>query len=193
MTFGTLRALHTSIGNAIDDLERLYQERSPRGEPIEFPRPDVPYYSAEKHAPNDELAEKLSADPAVTFVAQQIVAACDQLGAAVNRPWNTLIRTIQEVSFVRTFVLITASSGGYAGQGQLVASLRFLEAAHIVEILREAGPQGLHVREICRLVAELRPKSAAGKPENLTSTRLGERTVLVPRAGRAYRCHLGVH
>jgi hypothetical protein len=30
--------------------------------------------------------------------------------------------------------------------------MRFLEAAHVVEILKEAGPQGLHVREIARKV-----------------------------------------
>ena len=37
--------------------------------------------------------------------------------------------------------------------------VRFLEMANIVEILREAGPGGLHVKEITKKVAELRAKN----------------------------------
>lgn len=41
-------------------------------------------------------------------------------------------------------------------QYHLPACLRLLEAAHIPEILREAGPRGLHVEEIARRVGEVR-------------------------------------
>lgn len=40
-------------------------------------------------------------------------------------------------------------------QTNFVACLQFLEASHIVEILREAGPKGLHVNDITRKVAEI--------------------------------------
>ena len=41
-------------------------------------------------------------------------------------------------------------------QGTLIAALEFIEGTHIVEILREAGPEGLGVEEIATKVAELR-------------------------------------
>ena len=42
MTFSTLRALHAVIGAAIDDIERVYRERSPQGSPLEYPSLDEP-------------------------------------------------------------------------------------------------------------------------------------------------------
>ena len=49
-------------------------------------------------------------------------------------------------------------------QGEVSAAIGLLEAANIVEILREAGPGGLHVQEIHRLVMELRTNSKTAPP-----------------------------
>ncbi|KAJ8475167.1 hypothetical protein ONZ51_g6741 [Trametes cubensis] len=153
MSFTALRALHASIGSAIDDLERIYKDRS-QSEPLDFPRLEDPYYATASHTPAEDLAHSLNDDPAVSLASKKIVAACGHLAASVNKPWYGLMEAIQA--------------------GQLSAALRFLEAAHIVEILREAGPQGLHVKDIHRSVIELRPKTApAPDPDTFTAARLG--------------------
>ncbi|KAI0761043.1 S-adenosyl-L-methionine-dependent methyltransferase [Trametes elegans] len=138
MSLSILRALHGTIGNAIDDLDRLYRERSQSDVALEPPLLDVPFYPSAPHSAYEELAEKLTADPAVAHATRQILAACGQMSATA----------------------------------QLAACIRFMEAAHIVDILRERGPNGLHAREICRLVAELRPEGAQPDPSVLTPARL---------------------
>ena len=50
MTFTTLRALHAAIGAAIDDIERVYRERS-ADTPIDFHSLDEPYYYSAQHTP----------------------------------------------------------------------------------------------------------------------------------------------
>ena len=54
MTFASLRALHALIGAAIDDMERVYHERSPD---LDYPSIDKPYYKADQHTLEEELAE----------------------------------------------------------------------------------------------------------------------------------------
>lgn len=53
-----------------------------------------------------------------------------------------------------------------------------MEAANIVEILRGAGPDGMHVDDICQAIVDLRPKSSVNLPDtkNLTPERLGKCT-----------------
>ncbi|CDO72696.1 hypothetical protein BN946_scf184985.g116 [Trametes cinnabarina] len=150
MSFSALRALHASIGKAIDDLESIYGGQS---QPLEFPHLDDPYYASAEHSGTEELAHQLNDDPAVSLASKKIVAACGQLSAIVNKPWFGLMEAIQG--------------------GQLAACIRFLEHAHIVEILREAGPQGLHVRDIHRSIIELRPENARPDPAIFTAARLG--------------------
>ncbi|OJT12731.1 Sterigmatocystin 8-O-methyltransferase [Trametes pubescens] len=152
MSFSALRALHASIGSAIDDLERIYADRS-QSEPLEFPRLEDPYYTSATHSPGETLAHQLNDDPAVSLASKKIVAACGQLSATVNKPWYGLMEAIQA--------------------GQLSAAIRFLEAAHIPEILREAGSQGLHVRDIHRAVVGLRPQNAPPDAATFTPARLG--------------------
>lgn len=48
-----------------------------------------------------------------------------------------------------------------------VACLQFLEASNIVEILREAGPSGLHVKEIAHKASELRRQKNDAEPESI--------------------------
>ena len=97
MTFSTLRALHTVIGAAIDDIERVYRERS-QGSGLEYPSLDEPYYHTAQHSPEEELAEALKGDPAVAAASKRIVAACGQLSTTVNKPWYGLMEDVQRVS-----------------------------------------------------------------------------------------------
>ncbi|KAI1787762.1 S-adenosyl-L-methionine-dependent methyltransferase [Ganoderma leucocontextum] len=151
MTFETLRALHAVIGEAIDEIERVYKAHSQEGVALQFPSLDAPYYTTVKNSATVEKAEELRADPTVFGAANRIVAACGQITATVHKPF---------------FQLVEGGQGG-----TLVASLQFLESTHIVEILREAGPEGLGVRDIAAKVAELRraanPDAAGVDPSNI--------------------------
>ncbi|RPD58012.1 S-adenosyl-L-methionine-dependent methyltransferase [Lentinus tigrinus ALCF2SS1-7] len=151
MTFASLRALHALIGAAIDDMERVYHERSPN---LDYPSIDKPYYKAAEHTPEEELAETLASDPSVAAAAKQIVAACGHLSHTVNKPWFGLMEDVQA--------------------GQFSECIRFMETANVVEILREAGPEGLHVDELLKQILALRPKTnpAAGDGP-LTPAHLG--------------------
>ncbi|KZT18736.1 hypothetical protein NEOLEDRAFT_1142978 [Neolentinus lepideus HHB14362 ss-1] len=73
-------------------------------------------------------AEKLTAHPEVASATKRIVAACGQMGVMVQVPFLTLCD----------------GSMGY----HLPSCLRFLEASHTVEILRDAGKKGMHVNDI---------------------------------------------
>ncbi|PIL29529.1 hypothetical protein GSI_08337 [Ganoderma sinense ZZ0214-1] len=155
MTFATLRALHAVIGTAIDDIERVYRERS-QDYPVDYPSLDEPYYGTAQHTPQEELVESLKDDPAVVTASMRIVAACAQLSATVNKPWLGLMEDML--------------------WPHLSAAIGFLETANIVEILREAGPGGLHVQEIHRSVLELRANlktAAAADAVPLTAAHLG--------------------
>lgn len=57
-------------------------------------------------------------------------------------------------------------------QGDFAECVRFLEMANIVEILREAGPAGLHVEEIHKLVLDLCPKGEGVAPSPLKVSNL---------------------
>ncbi|KAI0780347.1 S-adenosyl-L-methionine-dependent methyltransferase [Trametes elegans] len=189
MSFAALRSLHALIGDALDDIERVYQHasldipsapatpyapltspcapyrrrrsqseeaeevdsyhsfptsqapntpRRNRGAPsldvnmLDFPSLDVPYYPTEDHPPEMDAAESLASHPDVIAATNRIVAACGQISATVHRPFLTLCD----------------ASMGY----HLPACLRFLEASHTVEILRTAGPNGMHVRDLSRQI-----------------------------------------
>ncbi|PIL29532.1 hypothetical protein GSI_08340 [Ganoderma sinense ZZ0214-1] len=171
MTFATLRALHAVIGTAIDDIERVYIERSPQGDTLEYPSLDEPYYHTAQHTPEEELAEALKDDPAVAAASKRIVAACAQLSTTVNKPWFRLMEDVMWAQFS--------------------SAIGFLEAANIVEILREAGPGGLHVQEILRLVLELRTNSkTAAPPETVPLTPVHLSHILRLLATGHYLCEV---
>ena len=96
MTFTSLRALHAEIGQAIDDMEKIYKEHS-EGTPLDYPSLDVPYYSSLKHSPEVDKAEALRIDYTVFAASNRIVSAAGQLSATVNKPWFTLIESINAV------------------------------------------------------------------------------------------------
>ncbi|KAH9888543.1 S-adenosyl-L-methionine-dependent methyltransferase [Cubamyces lactineus] len=152
MTFATLRSLHKCIGDAIDDLENLYKGRS-HSEPLEFPAMDLPRYANAPCSTYEEATDELNAEPSVVFAIRHIKAACGQLSAVVDRPWDALMDAMRA--------------------SQLSACLRFMEAAHIVEVLREAGPNGMHVDDLCQSVKELRPDTSVPDAANLSPERLG--------------------
>ncbi|KAH9888541.1 S-adenosyl-L-methionine-dependent methyltransferase [Cubamyces lactineus] len=153
-TFATLRALHACIGDALSDLERVYEGRSRSpSSPLDYPSLDVPHYPNLAISPTDELAEQLVNDPSALVAINSIAAACGQMSATVNRPWEC----VRDVAI----------------SGHLQACMRFMEEAHVVEILRGAGPEGMHVNDIHRAVVDLRPPSAAPDPTILTPERLG--------------------
>ncbi|PPQ90602.1 hypothetical protein CVT25_007547 [Psilocybe cyanescens] len=88
---------------------------------IDFPSLDAPCNST-------SLAEALTSHPTVLAATCRIVAAAGQLSATVQTPFLTLCDATM----------------GY----HLPSCMRLLEASHVVEILREAGPDGLHVDSI---------------------------------------------
>ncbi|KAI0695252.1 hypothetical protein BC835DRAFT_965073 [Cytidiella melzeri] len=77
--------------------------------------------------------EDLTSHTDVINAVNRIVAACAQMAAMIQKP----------------FLTICDAAMGY----HLPACLRFLEASHIVEILREAGPRGLHVDNIASCIS----------------------------------------
>ncbi|KAF8634693.1 hypothetical protein AX15_000751 [Amanita polypyramis BW_CC] len=90
---------------------------------LDFPSLDAPY------DPNSP-SELLSADPIVVRATNHIIAAAGQLTATVQAP----------------FLSICDASMAY----HLPSCIRLFEASHTVEILREAGIDGLHVSFISR-------------------------------------------
>ncbi|KIM43500.1 hypothetical protein M413DRAFT_18022 [Hebeloma cylindrosporum] len=87
----------------------------------DFPSLDAPYDPT-------SLSEALTSHPEVLNAISRIVAAAGHMTATVQTPFLTLCDATM----------------GY----HLPSCMRLLEASHVVEILREAGPAGLDVRSI---------------------------------------------
>ncbi|TFK34695.1 hypothetical protein BDQ12DRAFT_689414 [Crucibulum laeve] len=184
MTFAVLRALHAIIGDALDDVERVYAAQHPG-----LPTPDATLVDSSTYPPSllftkdsprrshkanvstssayaspppspgmsthpmsgsdpssekpldfpsldapcdpTSLAEALTAHPTVVVAINRILAAAGQMSATVQTPFLTLCDATM----------------GY----HLPSCMRILEASNTVEILREAGSGGLHVRFISEL------------------------------------------
>ncbi|KAI0373557.1 S-adenosyl-L-methionine-dependent methyltransferase [Pilatotrama ljubarskyi] len=136
-TFATLRTLHTLIGDALGEIERVYGSEAEVGGPLlDYPSLDVPYYKTASHDAHEDAAEKLTSNPAVVNAANRIVAACGQLAASVHRPFFQLTEAVMA--------------------DHIASCLTYLEASHTVEILRAAGPNGLHVRDIASAIDGMR-------------------------------------
>ncbi|KAF9475206.1 hypothetical protein BDN70DRAFT_924124 [Pholiota conissans] len=162
MTIAVLRSLHQIIGHAIDEIESTYASHAQSADPmpsnansqaytspppspcttsswnpsspeasngvgkgspcpLDFPSLDSPYDPG-------SVAETLTTHPVVLGAIGRIVAAAGQIGATVQIPFLTL----------------SEAAMGY----HLPSCMRLLEASHVVEILREAGPEGLDVHAI---------------------------------------------
>ncbi|OSC97017.1 S-adenosyl-L-methionine-dependent methyltransferase [Trametes coccinea BRFM310] len=146
-TLANLRSLHSTIGAALDDIERIYRTCN-----LDFPSLDTPFYDHQRAEPTaadngshplksnegskQEIeAEKLSRAPDVVNAVNLIVAACGQLATSVQLPFYVLAESVH--------------------LGHITAALSFLEASHTVDILREAGSQGMHVVELARKIEEV--------------------------------------
>ncbi|KAJ6461096.1 O-methyltransferase [Mycena sanguinolenta] len=152
MTFAVLRALHTLLGDALNDIEAVYasaqsQNPSPThrktnsfsrvyaspppspssssGGTSNFSPPGIDFPSLDGSYDPSSAAEQLTTHPTVVAAINRIVAATGQMAATVQVPFLTLCD----------------ASMGY----HLPSCLRVLEAAHVVEVLRD-GP--VHVKEI---------------------------------------------
>ncbi|RPD72283.1 O-methyltransferase [Lentinus tigrinus ALCF2SS1-7] len=153
MTIAALRALHAVIGSAIDEIEKVYESQSSStGLPLDYPSLDVPFYSTRTNPPEVEKSENLRTDPTVFSAANKIVAACGQITATVHRPFFSLVECVDACN--------------------LIGCMEFVEATHIVEILREAGPNGASMEDIASKVTELRrakdPKAAEIDPSKIS-------------------------
>ncbi|KZV68873.1 S-adenosyl-L-methionine-dependent methyltransferase [Peniophora sp. CONT] len=154
MTFSTLRALQAIIADGIDTIERAYAEasedamREESGSRAEHTSPETPppspphsrpakrqpatvsldYPSLDAPGDQNSYAEKLASHPAVLAAASRVVSAANQLATVLRLPFLTLCD---------------------AGLGyHLPSCLGFFEAAHIPELLREAGKDGMHAETI---------------------------------------------
>lgn len=115
-TFASLRALHSLIGNALDDIEQIFIAYQPPADsptssdgtkfssssgisgdeglnriPLDFPSLDEPY---------DPLSptEALLLDPTVARASKLIVSATGQLAAMVQRPFLTICDATMSVN-----------------------------------------------------------------------------------------------
>ncbi|KAI0079225.1 hypothetical protein K474DRAFT_713866 [Panus rudis PR-1116 ss-1] len=118
--------------STVVDCHRVHEQ------PLDFPSLDEPRYVSkiDEHEGKSKarriLEEDLFTQPEVISALNRIVSACGQLAANVQKP----------------FLVLCDAAMGY----NLPACLRFLESSHIVEILRESGPNGLHVQEIAKRI-----------------------------------------
>ncbi len=93
------------------------------------------------------------------------MAAAGQLSAVAQTPFLTLCEAIMAVSvaFRHTGSLVDRVSIQY----HLPSCMRLLEASHVVEILREAGPGGLHVQFISQKNGVAANKLGMNFPDSL--------------------------
>lgn len=95
MTFQAIRALHSCIGSAIDDLERIFNQAGTTS--LDFPAMDDPISPLQAPPSSEAVAEELANGPAALVPIRHIVAACAQLCATVNRPFDSIMDAIKGV------------------------------------------------------------------------------------------------
>jgi hypothetical protein len=161
MSFDHLRQLLSIISDAIDAISLIYSETSPVpyispppspscpqhpqpfvDYPLDFPSLDAPY-------DKDNPAEVLATDPNVVTAIARIVAACGQMAATVQSPFLSLCDASMAVSSSAVLIIDVLNE---KAKYHLPSCMRVLEASHTVEILREAGPAGMHIHAIAGTV-----------------------------------------
>ena len=91
-TFASLKALHALIGDALDNIERIFvSDQVQNRAPLDFPSLDKPY---------DPLspAEALLYHPTVAHAIKLIVSATGQLTATIQPPFPTITDAAMGVS-----------------------------------------------------------------------------------------------
>ncbi|KAI0653060.1 S-adenosyl-L-methionine-dependent methyltransferase [Cubamyces menziesii] len=139
-TLAALRSLHSTIGAALSEIEQVYNSQG-----LDYPSLDVPSYQnipadsplpAELKPTEKQLEqERLTTDPAVANAINLAVAAGGRLLATLQQPLISVLET--------------------SHLGHIAAALSFLEASNVAEILRDAGPEGLHAKDIARKIEEI--------------------------------------
>jgi hypothetical protein len=107
---------------------------------LDFPSLDAPCDAK-------SLSEALTAHPTVITAINRVVAAAGQISATVQTPFLSLCDASMGVSRL-VYQQRTPSDKLLYPQYHLPSCIRILEASHIVEILREAGAPGLHIKSI---------------------------------------------
>ncbi|KAJ4474486.1 O-methyltransferase [Lentinula aciculospora] len=186
MTFAVLRALHALIGDALDDIERIYAESGSSSQSSRTSTPGTPSTTStapfpthkssnsghghayaspppsplvSSHSQNPSLHQHRSTTPTSTSVPNTLDFPSLDLPFDPNSPSENLTSHPVVISAVNRIVAATGQMSATvqipfltlcdAGMGfHLPSCLRLLEASHTVEILREAGPNGLHVKLI---------------------------------------------
>ena len=99
-TLAHLRALHTKIGAALDDVEGAYTARG-----VDFPSLDVAVCHDDNNPAAASEGEKLRMDPSVSRSLETIVAACGELSTSAKSPFYHLIDALTAVFHSSTVVV----------------------------------------------------------------------------------------
>ena len=91
-TIANLRALHASIGAALDDVEKAYNNHG-----VDFPDFDAPIYHPDSSVTSTSLAERLRKEEGVSRALATIVASCSALSSMVKDPFFNLLETCTNV------------------------------------------------------------------------------------------------
>ncbi|KAI0049517.1 S-adenosyl-L-methionine-dependent methyltransferase, partial [Auriscalpium vulgare] len=127
-----LKALSSIIQTSIEQIEDAVKAHA-----LEFPSPATPF------SPDTEAARNL---PDVVAAGVLITAAAAQITTLVRPPALTVLSYTMQAREPRLFHVSTA--------------IRTAVDAHVAEILRDAGAQGLHVKDIAK-PANVDPKKLA--------------------------------
>jgi hypothetical protein len=88
-----------------------------------------------------------------------VVAAAGQISATVQTPFLSLCDTSMGVSRLVFYLQRTPSNKLHHPQYHLPSCVRILQASYIVEILREVGAPGLHIKSVSEQSGASRKRS----------------------------------
>ena len=108
----------------------------------------VPQHSLDTPCDPNSVSEVLTTHPPVITAINCVVAAAGQISATVQTPFLKPCDASMGVSRLVAYQQRTPSNKLLCPQHHLPSCMRILEASHIVEILREAGASGLHIKSI---------------------------------------------
>jgi hypothetical protein len=134
-----LRQLANIINSSVDAIDRLATE-----EGVAHPTIDTLYDP-------DSAGEKFVLHPEVLDAALLAISAASQLIATLKLPGSALYERASAVCLLVSLLLSDFLPFNFAGsfsQFFLASALRITSEACVVEILRDAGQSGVHVKDI---------------------------------------------
>ncbi|KAF7342880.1 S-adenosyl-L-methionine-dependent methyltransferase [Mycena sanguinolenta] len=136
-SLATLRALSDIIAEAVTTVERTYNAVG-----LNLPSLDDPL-DPQRHA----HAEALRRDPVVVDAVKNLVAAAGQIAAAARDPAVSILNAAHAVRhhflLIPYYIELWVSS-----QFQISSCVQAASQLNVAEILREAGPEGMSVKDI---------------------------------------------